>query len=211
MKLAHVGAAALLILGLGCDRLVLPRQRPVYAAWEEGLTLGFEDPSTADPGLRAGNRLTVRVKASEPTASGLAVTKTFTSLTGQYETKVLQKDGGVRLLIDAQGGIMMLPEGFPDRVSRWEARGAFNWVVGRATASLPGVAFASPADAVGVWVESVALANPAIRTRTLFLPGIGEAETLTWVPAQGRWVVTNQLVTRGFTDLPTTTQSGSAL
>jgi hypothetical protein len=196
MKLAPLGALLALALSTGCDRVFMPAPHPIYAAWEEGLTLGFEDP-TLDAALRLQKRQQVRVKESRPDGPGLAVTKTFTSLTGQWDTQVLQKDGGVTL---QPGGILLLPEGFPDRVSRWESRGSFNWVVGRASVQLPGVRLAEPGGAVGVWVESIALNGSGNRTRTLYLPDVGEAETLTW--SQGRWVITNLLVTRGFTDVP---------
>ena len=206
MKLAPLGALLALALSGGCDRVLMPPANPVYAAWEEGLTLGFEDPTLA-PGLRAEKRQQVRVKESRSAGPVMTVTKTFTSLTGESETVVIQKDGGVTLQTDRTGGIPLLPEGFPDRVGRWEARGSFNWVVGRAAADLPGAHLAGTAGAVGIWVESVALGSGA-RTRTLYLPDIGEAETLTWI--QGRWVVTNLLVTRGFTDMPAKKQSGSS-
>jgi hypothetical protein len=196
MKLAPLGALLALALSAGCDRVFMPVAHPVYAAWEEGLTLGYEDPSL-ESALRLQKRQQVRVKESRPAGPGRAVTKTFTSLTGQWDLQVLQKDGGVTL---QSGGILLLPEGFPDRVDRWESRGTFNWVVGRAEVQLPGVRLADPGGAVGVWVESVPLSGTGYRTRTLYLPDIGEAETLTW--SQGRWVTTNLLVTRGFTDVP---------
>jgi hypothetical protein len=118
---------------------------------------------------------------------------------GQWDAQVLQKAGGVLLKTDAAGGILLLPEGFPDRVGRWESRGRFNWVVGRASVDLPAIHGLEPGGLVGVWVESAALDGSA-RSRTLYLPDIGEAETLTWI--QGRWVTTNLLVSRGFTDVP---------
>ena len=217
MKLAPP-AAVLLLLGSasGCDRALRPAPARVYAAWEEGLTLGYEDP-TLEPGQRAQHRQQVRVKESRSTPAGLAVTKTFTTLTGQWDTHVLERDGGVFLQIEpaggaapqSGGGIPLLPEGFPDRVARWVSRGAFHWVVGRACADLPGLSLPDPDRAVGVWVESSPLEGGP-RTRTFYLPDIGEAETLTWI--QGRWVTTNILVTRGFTDLPAVKHkpSGSA-
>jgi hypothetical protein len=198
MKLAPLGAALLALASASCDRVLLPNRQPVYAAWEEGLTLGFEDPSM-EPGPRLQNRQQVRVKESKASGAGLAVTKTFTSMSGQWETHVLQKNGGVLLQTDRPGSILLLPEGFPDRVGRWETRGSFNWVVGRAAVSLPGVRTEDPGGLVGVWVESVGL-DSGVRTRTLYLPNIGEAQTMTWT--QGRWVTTNLLVTRGFTDVP---------
>jgi hypothetical protein len=103
----------------------------------------------------------------------------------------------------------LLPEGFPDRVSRWETRRSYNWVVGRAAADLPGVVFGDTAAPVGVWVESFLLDGTGRRSRTFYLPDIGEAETQAWDPASGRWVITNRLVTRGFTDVPATATPGS--
>jgi len=202
MKVAALAAAFLLLLAPGCGRFSTPQAHRVYAAWEEGLTLGYEDPSQADAGQRARNRLMVRVKTCQPGANGSTVILSFTALTGQSEVHELQKGGGVRLLTDTPGGIVLLPEGFPERVSRWESRGVFNWVVGRAMVQLPGLHFATPADATGVWVESFSTSDPTNRSRTLYLPDLGEAETLSWDQAHWRWVATNRLVTRGFTDVP---------
>ena len=197
---------ALLALAPGCDRLVTPRQPLGYAAWEEGLTLVYEDP-TLEPAQRLQQRQQVRVKASQPAAGGLLVTRTFTTLAGQGEVQALQVDGGVRILAGPPGGIALLPEGFPDRVDRWEARGALHWVVGRAAADLPGVRLPDPEHSVGVWVESLPVDRPGPRTRTLYLPELGEAETRTW--SGGRWITTNILVSRGFTDLPAVPNPGS--
>jgi hypothetical protein len=200
MKGALAGAAlALLVLAAGCDRLVTPRRPMAQSAWEEGLTLAYEDPSLA-PELRLERRQQVRVQASQPTADGLQVTKTFTTVAGQWEIRTLEKDGGVRFLTGSQGAVELLPEGFPDRVDRWESRGLYHWVVGRAVADLPGVRLPDLEHATGVWVESAPLDGPGVRTRTLYLPELGEAETRTWTG--GRWVTTNILVARGFTDLP---------
>jgi hypothetical protein len=67
---------------------------------------------------------------------------------------------------------------------------------------LPGLHFATPADATGIWVESFSTSDPTNRSRTLYLPDLGEAETLSWDQAHWRWVATNRLVTRGFTEVP---------
>jgi hypothetical protein len=194
MRLAPTAAAMLaLACSPGCDRALMPVEHLVYAGWEEGLTLGYEDP-TLPPAQRLGKRQQVRVKAVGAAGTALAVTRTFSSLTGQMDLQFLQRNGGVALA----SGAVLLPEGFPDRVERWEAHGVYNWVVGRAEADLPGVRLPETSR-VGVWVESVALDSGA-RVRTLFLPDIGEAETLTW--SRGRWNATNRLVTRGFTEVP---------
>ena len=79
MKLAPLGALLALAFSTGCDRVLMPPAHPVYAAWEEGLTLGFEDPSLA-PELRVQRRQQVRVKEARSQSGGLAVTKTFTSM-----------------------------------------------------------------------------------------------------------------------------------
>jgi hypothetical protein len=192
-------ALAALALATGCDRLVAPRQRPIYAAWEEGLTLGYEDPSL-DPALRFQNRQQVRVKEAKPVAGGWEVTRTYSSYTNQADLRFLLRDGGVLLRVAGGEGIPVLPEGFPDRVCRWQSRGAYSFVVGRAMVDLPGVRLPDERSAVGVWVETVPVDRPGQRIRTLFLPDVGEAEALVW--RGGRWVANNVLVSRGFTDLP---------
>ena len=205
MKVTALGAAlVILAFSPGCDRMLAPARHPVYAAWEEGLTLGYENPQLTDTAQRTQNRQMVRVKEAKPAASGMMITKTFTSFSGQAETRVLEYNGGVRLQAGTPGGILLLPEGFPDRVSRWSTRGTFNWVVGRATADLPGVRFADSGDVTGIWVESISQSDPTVRSRTFYLPDIGEAETMTWDQEHWRWAVTNRLVTRGFTDVPAT-------
>ena len=194
MRLAPAAAALLaLACSTGCDRMLRPAESAVYAGWEEGLTLGYEDP-TLPPAQRLERRQQVRVKAARADGPALAVTRTFSSLSGQVDLQFLQRNGGVALA----SGAVLLPEGFPDRVERWEAHGVYNWVVGRGQADLPGVRLPESSQ-VGVWVESVALDSGA-RIRTLFLPDIGEAQTLTW--SRGRWNTTNLLVARGFTDIP---------
>jgi len=194
-----LGAALLALAAVsGCDRLLMPPERPVYFAQEEGLTLSYEDP-----GSHA--RLQVRVKEARPEGAGLRVIQTYSSLSGQFDARFLQRDGGLVLQAGGPAGLELLPEGFPDRVSRWEARGSFHWVVGRAAADLPGVRLADPAGAEGVWVESSRVDGTGPRERTFYLPGIGEAETRSWIG--GRWVVINRLVARGFTDLPGASQA----
>ena len=200
MKLALPGAALLLlVLVPGCDRVLAPPAPAVYAPREEGLTLGFEAPGV-------GQRLTVRVKAAKPSASGLAVTETFSTTSGCWEARLMQRNGGV--LLDPDGArLQLLPEGFPDRVTSWTSSRSYSWVVGRATADLPGVVFGDPSAKVGVWVESFRLNGDGRRTRTFYLPDIGEAESRDWDPGTGRWVITNRLVTRGFTDVPSAASS----
>jgi hypothetical protein len=196
------GAGLLLLAALtGCDRMLAPAQHRIYAPWEEGLTLVYEDP-------RSHERMQVRVKDSKPENGELAVTSTYSSLTSNLEARFRLKDGGVVLDAGGPGGLRLLPEGFPDSVGRWEARSRFFWVVGRATADLPGVRLPDPQAAEGVWVESCRPDGSGPRQRVLYLPDVGEAETLEWQGTQ--WVMTNRLVQRGFTDLPRTSQEPAA-
>ena len=187
-------ALGILLLAAGCDRMIMPQQDAVYAPREAGLTLVYQNPSAPERG-----RLQVRVKHTEETSVGLEVVETFTTLTGQSEATFRQKEGLVALKVDGTNEINLLPEGFPDRVSRWEERGFMNFVVGRSQVDLPGVKLPDP-DAVGVWVESVPPSPGGVRRRTLLVPNYGEVETLNW--KNGRWVIVNILVSQGFTDPP---------
>jgi hypothetical protein len=194
MTRRFLGAALLLLAALpGCDRMLNPVRSPLYAPWEEGLTLIYEDP-------RSHDRMQVRVAQSRSEGGEQTVTETYSTLSSNLEGRFRLKDGGVVLEAGGSAGIRLLPEGFPDRTSRWEARNRLYWVVGRATASLPGVRLGDPEDAVGVWVESCRQDGQGPRQRVLYLPNVGEAQTLEW--SGGRWVETNRLVSRGFTDVP---------
>ncbi len=196
MRLAFAGALLALVFAPGCDRRSGPPNTRSTAAWEEGLTLGYEDP-TLPPAQRMEKRQQVRVKQTRASGQALAVTKTFTSLTGQWDLQVVQEDGGVAL---SRSGAVLLPEGFPDRVEPLgDARArSTGWWAGP-TSSCPGCSCPRPPRGWASGWNRSRLESGA-RTRTLFLPDIGEAETLTW--SQGRWVATNLLVTRGFTDVP---------
>ena len=200
MKLALL-ATALIALGLasGCDRMVMPEAPVVYAPWEEGLTLGYENPSL-DGSRRQAERYQLRVKEARPGSGGRLVVETITTLAGQVDLAFLQREGGVSIGPDPEGRLRLLPLGFPDRTPRWEDRGTFHWVVGRATVQLPGVRFPDRQGVTGVWVESLPVAGEGPRVRTLYVPDIGQAETLLW--QGGRWVCVFRLVSRGFTDAP---------
>lgn len=188
-------SALLLLAGLGCDRLVTPVPARVYAPWEDGLTLGYENPSLT-PDQRVQERLQVRVKRTAFTGTGRTVVETFTTLTGAMDATFTHSRGGVTLGADPGRGVRILPEGFPDQVSRWEDRGYMHWVVGRAQVKLPGL---NLPESTGVWVETLPVGKEGLRQRTLLLPDIGEAETLIW--REGAWVPVARLVSRGFTDL----------
>lgn len=193
------GLLLLLAGGLGCDGLLMPERPAVYAAWEEGLTLGFENPSAIGP-AREQSRFQVRVKHSRPTGQGVAVVQTHGTFTSQDDLTLLLTNGGEYLGTEAKPGACVLPEGFPDRVSRWTARGTFFQVVGRGSFQLPGKLLKEQAQVVGVWVESQSADPASMRVRNLYLPDIGLAETQ--VQEQGRWICVFRLVSRGFTDAP---------
>ena len=200
MNLGVSGAAlAAVLLFTGCDACLMPPRPERYAPGEEGLTLGYENPSlTAEQ--RRQERFQVRVKDVRPSAAGRVVVETMTTLGGSSDLTFLQSDGGVSLGAGPEGHLRILPAGFPERTSRWEDRGIYHWVVGRASVQLPGVSFGEPGPVLGVWVEAMPLHGPGPRSRTLYLPGVGEAETLVW--KDGRWQCVFQLVSRGFTDVP---------
>ena len=169
----------------------------VYGPREEGLTLAYEDPSLPQP-QQSQERLQVRVaKASFPSAGTGTVLLDYTSLRGSLTLALRHQAGGIALLgPDGKDLAQLLPEGFP-RVASWQARGTSFQVIGRGAwdgaAMLP-----STSPSVGVWVE----ARPAsgVTRRTLYLPDLGEVESLEL--RQGVWIPVNRLVARGFTDLP---------
>ena len=200
MKSLLLPAALLaLVLASGCDRVLLPAAPVSYAPWEEGLTLGFENPSLP-ANQRQQEHFQLRVKSSKPGPAGQVVIETATTFSGQTELTYLQQEGGVILGSDPNGSLRLLPKGFPDGTSRWEDRGVFHWVVGRASVSLPGVRFEDPQSTFGVWVESAPVKGDGPRRRTLYLPDIGEAESQVW--QDNHWVSVFRLVSRGFTDVP---------
>ncbi len=187
-------AAAALLLAAGCDRMISRGPAPVYASWEAGLTLVY-----ARPGAEATQRLQMRVKSSSLGPDGRTVVRTYASFTNLTEATFRLQDGLEALKLDGSKELVVLPAGFPDRVSRWEERGILNQVVGRARVDLPGVKLPDP-DATGIWVESVPAGNRGVRRRTLLVPDLGEVETLNLI--DGKWVTVNRLVSQGFTDPP---------
>jgi hypothetical protein len=187
-------AASCLLLAAGCDRMVNPGPAPVYAPWEEGLTLVFEDRTA--PELPKSQ---LRVDKSTDTPQGKVVEETFTDLTGQWTNTFRLKDGMVVQRLDAQIELIRLPPGFPDHTMRWEDKGYVMSVVGRGRVDLPGVRLPDP-DATGVWVEASHPSGLGARWRSLMVPDLGGVLTLSW--NKGQWTVVNQLVSVGFTDLP---------
>jgi hypothetical protein len=194
MRLAAFLFPAALLLIAGCQPSA---QAPVYGPWEEGLTLAYEDPSQPQP-RRSNDRLQVRVNRSEiaPGAPRL-VQLQLTSLQGQTTVTVRHQDGGIALLDeDGRPAAQSLPVGFP-ATAAWTERGTQFRVLGRATwegaALLP-----ATSDPVGIWVEARPAQGPL--RRTLYLPNLGEVESLE--QRENAWVTVNRLVARGFIDLP---------
>lgn len=193
-------ATAALVLGLACQpRTATRNSGPVYGPWEEGLTLAFEDPSVPQP-QRSADRLQVRVAhatlGATPDAAAL-IQLDLVNPRGQMSLLVRYQAGGTALVAD-DGRVLaqMLPAGFPGTAA-WTDRGTEFRVVGRAT--WEGAKLLPPtSDPVGIWVEARPPAGP--RRRSLYLPNLGEVESL---EERGTtWVTVNRLVARGFTDIP---------
>ncbi|HJW73885.1 MAG TPA: hypothetical protein VJ486_13760 [Geothrix sp.] len=196
MRWISVGLGSLALLAaLACQPQ--PTRPMLYGPWEEGLTLAYEDP-TLPPSQRRDLRLQIRVAQSRigPNEPGL-VRLEYTSLKGQLSLLVRHGKGGITLLAqDGRPLAQLLPEGFP-ATATWTNRGTAFHVIGRAAWDA-GTVLPPGSDAVGFWVEAVPPAGP--RSRTLYLPDLGEVETREW--RDGAWVTVNRLVARGFTDLP---------
>ena len=189
-----------LLVSLACDRTLAQARKTSYVPWEEGLTLIYED-ATLPPAARFQERLQRRVSASRETPAGRRVTITYSTLKSNNSFDFLNKDGGWAMVEGDTPLFRMLPEGFPDRVDRWEdkARGITFRVLGRAALQDPNLKLPEDSDRIGIWVEMAS--KDGFKRRIFFLPGIGETENQ--VLQNGTWVVGNRLVSRGFTDLPT--------
>lgn len=196
--LKRLAPAALLML-LACQPRVA---EPIYGAWEEGLTLTFEDPSLPQP-QRSAERTQVRVaKASLTPGKPILALLTVTNTHGQLSLPFRYEKSGVALL-NEQGQVSAepLPVDFANRPS-WMDQGVEYQALGRAAwdgaALLP-----ETSDPIGLWIES--RSPQGGRRRTLLLPNVGEVETRVY--RDGTWVTVNRLVARGFTDLPVTKRS----
>lgn len=173
----------------------------VYAAFQPGLTLQFENPDL-DAEVRVQSRYQVFVKDARKTPEGLEVTTTTASLKGSSATIYLcLQDGGIyTFAVDKDRASVMLPPGFPYETTAWQAAGVNYRAIGRASANLSGIMLPNP---IGVWVEAVPAQTlqPSSANnikRILMMPGIGEVETR--VLRHGEWVTTNRLVGLSFTD-----------
>ncbi|HJV21779.1 MAG TPA: hypothetical protein VJ570_03730 [Holophagaceae bacterium] len=173
----------------------------IYAPWEEGRTLAYEDPSLPTPDQQRTSRFQVRVAQGllDPTQPGL-VKLTESSMQSAPSTYTLRlEDGGVELLgEDGKVISVRLPKGFPDRCAEWgETKGELTIryrVVG------PG-AWDNPAhvknvhDPIGIWLEVTA---GEAKGRVLYLRGIGQVEQQVW--RGGAWVAVSRLVEMAMTD-----------
>lgn len=188
-----------MLASLACDRTLSKMRTTVYVPWEEGLTLIYED-TALPPAERFEQRMQRRVSASRMTPAGRRVTITYSTLKGSDAFEFLSKDGGWAMLEGDRILFQVLPAGFPDQVDRWEdpSRGMSFRVVGRAALQNPDLSLPNDYDRIGVWVEMDS--RSGFKRRIFFLPGIGEAESQVF--RDGKWVVINRLVSRGFTDLP---------
>lgn len=190
--------AALALVGLavlvGCDAVPGTERPQPYAPWETGLTLVYERPDLP-AAERMVQRIQIRVEASRPTPEGFDVELSTASLQGMQRKHVRMERGCLAVMDGERVAALLLPEGFPERAGTWQIGPMTFSVVGRAQApaGLPNLPESSK---VGVWVEAHSAAGE--RQRVLYLPGIGEAETLRW--REGRWEPVLRLVSRGFTD-----------
>ena len=172
----------------------------VYAAWEEGLTLGFESPELPTP-RREASRFQKQVTRTQFEGEVRKVEITYTTLQGNLVLQQELRKGGV-FFLDGQGKAqVLLPEGFPDAVASWETPSHRFTLLGRARWERESPAFPDTQSREGVWVEATPLRPGGARIRAFYLPGIGEAESREW--RDGRWATTNVLVSRGFSEIPT--------
>lgn len=171
----------------------------IYVPWEEGSTLGFEDPSLPTPEKQREGRIQVRVAEGllDPTKAGLIKLTRSSMQVPPVRDFLRVEDGGVeRLAEDGKHLAWVLPKGFPDRVTQWKSPdGKVDFrVLGPASwenpAHVKGVH-----DPVGIWVEA---SGPGGRQRALLLRGLGEVEVLAW--REGAWVAVSRLVDMGMTD-----------
>jgi hypothetical protein len=174
----------------------------VFEPWEVGRTLIFENPSISDAPperVRFNRRIQKQVVRSTEDGSGLRVDTTYTTFQGQQGINLLLKDGSVSL-IDAQGKrFPILPEGFPDRTSSWQAGTYRMRVLGRGRWGRQAPVLPATRPPEGVWVEGEPiLAGPKVRI--LYIPDFGEVEQLEW--RNGKWVTTNLMVAWTFQDVP---------
>lgn len=189
-------ATALLASSLACERTT-PNE--IFAPFEAGLTLAYENPSLPDL-RRTQERLQVRIAKVEKVENKFLVTKTFTTFEGQLEALFAYENGGVSLMRDPKTPVMVvLPPHFPD-VKAWEDRSRRYHVEGRAAMPETGLRLPDTTHRMGVWVASETLDGKGPKRRSFFMPRLGEVETHEF--QGGTWVTVNRLFSYGFSDLP---------
>lgn len=185
-------AFLMLVMNIAC---VEQHERAViYSPSKAGLLLQFEG-FEVDSGLPSQNRLQLWVKETRQTPEGLEVECAATTYRGTGDVVSLcHLDGAVYVVLPDGNKTMVLPPGFPDKTASWQSEGINYHIIGRAKANISGV---RPPDHIGVWVEAVPISNQASvlgfdKARFLFLPGIGEAQTVVFW--NGKWATINRLV-----------------
>lgn len=203
MKAALLPAALLLLLvGVqqGCRPALEGAER--YEAWEEGMTLIFENPSLPDAAparQRFHERYQKQVIRSEANGVERRVETQFTTYQGQQVVALVLKDGGVSLQ-EAQGrGTLILPQGFPERTSSWTSGGYRMKVLGPARWERDKPGFPATRPPEGIWVEGEPQ-GLGTRTRVFYLRDFGEVEKREW--RDGKWVTTNLMVGFSFQEIP---------
>lgn len=198
-----LGAAALLLL-VGCDGAIRPRpaSTPIFAPWEEGLTLIYESPELPDA-QRFERRLQVKVLRSKDAGKGREVEVSYATFQGEMKLQLAHRGGGSFLELQGLPELPILPQGFPDQVSTWTLRETTYQVIGRASVVGMGLRLPQGHPTDGVWVE--ARTPDGTRRHTLYLPDLGEVESRVLV--DGRWKVVNRLVSRGFSETPRPTSA----
>ncbi|HJV89093.1 MAG TPA: hypothetical protein VJ623_02210 [Holophagaceae bacterium] len=194
-RLAPLG----LLLLLGACKFKRQEAPAIYAPFEEGLTLGYEDPSLTTPEEQRATRFQVRVSQGllDPDKPGLLKLTQSSLTTAPFTYMVRVDDGSLELLKeDGTTNAWVFPKGFPDRVAQWrdEARQLEYRVIGPAAWDNP-AGVKGVHDPVGIWVEAD---GPGGKRRSLFLRGLGEVEGQ--VLRGHDWVTVRRLVDRAFTD-----------
>lgn len=198
--LVAIGAAVVTLLLFSCHHVTTADGSQIYNAWEDGLTLVFENATLSNSNACTKKQQVVRVERAISTPMGLVVIQAISSPRGM-RTVVVNKNGGVATCTDSScNNAILLPDGFPDTVTQWGSDKSFSRIVGRATTRLPGVHLVDDFNNTGIWVETIHLDQENSRTRTLYLPNIGEVETMLWDHNKRCWTTTRRLIYMSFTD-----------